>query len=130
MANYRRGHVGPGFQSSAAEWQIPVDRCSQFWDHHLVVIVGEDRISRFARNHAGARKPLQRFLYIASKAEWPHFPAVKRTFATTDYAPESGTLIFDIGGNRYRLVAHVDFAEQIMVIQSVMTHGEYNRECF
>ena len=95
-----------------------------------MVIVGEDRVSRFARKHAGARKPLQRFLHIAGKAEWPHFPAVKRTFATTDYAPETGTLIFDIGGNRYRLTAHVDFAEQILVIQSVRTHEEYNRETF
>jgi len=67
------------------------------------VVVGEDRVSGFAREHAGARKPLQRFLHIAGKAERPHFPAVKRTFATTDYAPETGTPIFDIGGNKYRL---------------------------
>ena len=95
-----------------------------------MVIVGQDRITGFARKHAGARKALQRFLYIAGRAEWPHYPAVKGTFPATDYAPETGTLIFDIGGNRYRLIAYVDFTEQIMVIHSVMTHEEYNREIF
>jgi len=39
-------------------------------------------------------------------------------------------LIFDIGGNKYRLIANVDFDEQIMVIKSVMTHEGYSRENF
>jgi len=34
-----------------------------------------------------------------------YFPAVKETFPATDYAPSTGTLIFDIGGNKYRLIA-------------------------
>ena len=47
-----------------------------------------------------------------------------------DYAPSTGVLIFNIGGNKYRLIATVDFDERIMVIKSVMTHEEYNRENF
>jgi hypothetical protein len=46
----------------------------------------------------------------------------------TDYAPATGTLIFDIGGNKYRLIARVDFEEQMLFIQTVMTHEKYNRE--
>ena len=79
-------------------------------------------------NTPTSRKPLQRFLEIARAAEWPHFPAVKTTFATVDYAPSTGTLIFDIGGNKYRVVAVVDFEEQTRFIRSVLTHEEYNRE--
>ena len=59
---------------------------------------------------------------------WPHFPAVKETFPATDYAPATGTLIFNIGGNKYRLIARVDFEEQLLVIQTVLTHQEYDRE--
>jgi len=93
-----------------------------------VIILGELRVNKFARRYAAARKPLQRFLEIARKASWPHFPAVKGTFPTTDYAPETQSLIFNIGGNKYRLIAYVDFGEQMLIIQSVMTHEEYNRE--
>ena len=95
-----------------------------------MVIIGELRVNKFGRRYVAARKPLQRFLDIVRKASWPHFPAVKGTFPTTDYARETETLIFNIGGNKYRLIAHVDFVEQILVIQSVSTHEEYNRETF
>jgi mRNA-degrading endonuclease HigB of HigAB toxin-antitoxin module len=37
-------------------------------------------------------------------------------------------MIFDIAGNHFRLTARVDFEMQIMVIQAVMTHEQYNRE--
>jgi mRNA interferase HigB len=93
-----------------------------------VKVYGEAAIARFARKHAASRKPLQRFSEIARAATWPHVPAVKLTFATVDYAPSTGTLIFDIGGNKYRLVARVDFEEEVLYIESVMTHEEYGRE--
>ena len=91
-------------------------------------VYGEAAITKFAAKHAASRKPLQRFLEMVRSAEWPHFPAVKRTFAATDYAPSTGTLIFDVGGNKYRIIARVDFREQMLFIESVMTHEEYNRE--
>jgi mRNA interferase HigB len=95
---------------------------------NAVKVFGEAAITKFARKHADSRRPLQRFLEIARAADWPHFPAVKLSFAATDYAPSTGTLIFDIGGNKYRLVARVDFREQMLFIQNVMTHEKYTRE--
>ena len=70
------------------------------------------------------------FLAIANAANWRHFPAVRQSFPAADYAPATGTIIFDIGGNKYRLISSVDFAEQLLFIQSVLTHEEYNREKF
>jgi mRNA interferase HigB len=93
-----------------------------------VKVFGEAAIAAFAKKHPASRKPLQRFVTIARNAIWPHFPAVKQTFPTTDYAPSTGTLIFNIGGNKYRLIARVDFEERLFVIQIVLTHREYDRE--
>ncbi|MCC6361958.1 MAG: type II toxin-antitoxin system HigB family toxin [Bryobacterales bacterium] len=91
-------------------------------------VYGESAIAKFAKQHAASRKPLARFLEMVRDAKWPHFPAVKQTFQAADYAPSSGTLIFDIGGHKYRLVARVDFEEQILYVESVMTHEKYDRE--
>jgi mRNA interferase HigB len=85
-------------------------------------------MEQFARQHADARKPLSRFLAIARIAAWKHFPEVKQTFPATDYAATTGTLIFDIGGNKYRLITLVSFEKQTLLIDRVLTHGEYNRE--
>jgi mRNA interferase HigB len=67
---------------------------------------------------------------IAGSAVWPHFPGVKETFPATDYAPATGTLIFNLGGNKYRLIARVDFEEQLLAIETVLTHREYDRKEF
>jgi len=95
-----------------------------------VRVLGEAVLARFAEKHAGARAPLQRFLEIARNAEWRHYPAVKDTFRATDLGKRTGRLIFDIGGNKYRLIASVDFAEQLLVIEQVLTHEDYEREIF
>ena len=93
-----------------------------------VTVYGEAAVEEFAKQHAASRKPLARFLAIARAASWKHFPEVTQTFPATDYAPATGTLIFEIGGNKYRLIARVDFEEQMLFIQAVMTHEKYNRE--
>jgi mRNA interferase HigB len=93
-----------------------------------VKVFDETVIAGFAKKHPASRKPLQRFVTIARAALWPHFPAVKGTFPATDYAPATGTIILNIGGNKYRLIARVDFEEQLLVIQTILTHQEYNRE--
>jgi mRNA interferase HigB len=93
-----------------------------------VKVFGETVIAGFATKHPASRKPLQRFATTARAAVWPHFPALKETFLATDYTPAAGTLVFNIGGNKYRLIARVDFEEQLLAIQTVLTHREYDRE--
>ena len=106
----------------------PLDRSSQNWEHREVKVFGETVIAGFAKKHPASRKPLQRFAAIARSALWPHFPAVKETFPATDYAPATGTLVFNVGGNKYRLIARVDFEEQLLAIQTVLTQRKYDRE--
>ncbi len=89
---------------------------------------GEAKIEKFAKKYPSSRGPLRGFLKIVREAEWPYFPAVKQSFPAADYVQSSGTLIFDIGGNKYRLVARVDFVEQILYVESVLTHEQYDRE--
>jgi len=84
-----------------------------------VKVFGEAVIAGIDKKHPASRKPLQRFVTIARAALWPHFPAVKETFPATDYAPATGTLIFNIAGNKYRLIGRIDFEEELLAIQTV-----------
>jgi len=36
-------------------------------------------------------------------------------------------VVFNIGGNNYRLVTKIDFSETIVVVEDVMTHPEYSK---
>jgi len=91
-------------------------------------VYGEAVLAKFAGRHAAARKPLQRFLEIARGADWPHFPAVKQTFPSTDLGQKTGKAIFNIGGNKYRVIAVVNFEKEALLIEEVLTHEKYNRE--
>ncbi len=91
-----------------------------------VEVYGEATVAKFSRKHPASRKPLQRFLEIVKQSNWQHFAAVRNTFASADYV--SGRLVFNLGGNKYRLIASVDFDDQILVVDEVMTHEEYDRE--
>ena len=93
-----------------------------------MIVFREAVVAEFAARHSASRSALGRFLRLARAADWPHFLAVKRTFPATDYAPATGMLIFNVGGNEYRVVARVNFEKQSIVIDRVLTHEEYNRE--
>jgi mRNA interferase HigB len=91
-------------------------------------ISGHETLREFSGAHAAARRPLARFIELAVIAEWKSLIEVKQSFPSVDYAPASGLLIFNIGGNQFRLTARVDFAEQILVIDSIVTHASYSKE--
>lgn len=59
-----------------------------------------------------------------------NFQDTRATFGQTDVAKgRKGrtATIFDIGGNKYRIVAHVDYLRQTVKIEAVMDHGEYDK---
>lgn len=63
-----------------------------------------------------SRRPLSRFLVLSRAAEWVQFPDPKESFPGAAYISGTGTIIFNIGGNKYRLVARVDFEDQSVYI--------------
>jgi len=91
-------------------------------------VYGEAVLAKFAGKHAAARKPLQRFLGIVREADWPHFPALKQTLPAADLGRRTGKTIFDIAGNKYRVIAVVNFEKQALLIEEAWTHEEYSRE--
>jgi mRNA interferase HigB len=68
---------------------------------------------------------------LARRARWQNFQNTKATFGQTDAAiGDTGrtATIFDIGGNKYRIVAHVDYMRQTIKIEAVMDHKEYDKK--
>jgi len=51
------------------------------------------------------------------------FAEVKHSFNTVDFvAPH---VVFDIGGNKYRLIAEMNFMRRVLFIRHILTHNEY-----
>jgi mRNA interferase HigB len=82
-------------------------------------------LDRFARGHATARRPLARWEKIVMAATWKNLVDVQRTFRHADLVDDE--IIFNIGGNKYRLAAVVDFKSQTVLVTDVHTHAEYDK---
>lgn len=61
-----------------------------------------------------------------SDANWGDFAQLKRTFNSADYVA-GGKVVFDIGGNKYRLVGLIGYRTKRIFVLFVGTHAEYDR---
>ena len=62
----------------------------------------------------------------ASDAQWKDFAELKKTFNSADYVA-NGKVVFDIGGNKYRLVGLIGYRTQRIFVLFVGTHAEYDK---
>ena len=59
-------------------------------------------------------------------ADWRDMATIKRRYRHASFVGDN-RVIFNIGGNKYRLVVHVNFDFGIVYIKFVGTHAEYDR---
>lgn len=88
-------------------------------------IINESELHSFAKKHSSARKPLAHWAGVTKSAAWKSFTEIRETFRTADYVKEQ--VVFDIGGNSYRLISSIDYLAQRVFVLEVMTHAEYDR---
>jgi mRNA interferase HigB len=60
---------------------------------------------------------------VAKRATWASFADVRQTFNMADFV--APYVVFDIGGNKYRLIAEINFTRKVLLIRGIMTHQEY-----
>lgn len=53
------------------------------------------------------------------------FNELKKTFPSMDYVDHRYT-VFDIGGNKYRLITEIDYSAYVVNIKRIWTHAEYS----
>lgn len=75
--------------------------------------------------HGEAESSLPNWKKTVAEAVWTSFPEVNETFNSADWY--KGAIIFDIGGNNFRLIAICRFELSRLYIDKVLTHEEYDK---
>ena len=88
-------------------------------------IISNSALMAFAAVHPQADEPLQGWRRVIEKNRFGNWAELKATFNTVDKVGELA--IFDIGGNKYRLIAYIRFNKQIAYIKAVLTHQDYDK---
>jgi mRNA interferase HigB len=76
--------------------------------------------------HEDARVPLERWYTVAEDAQWKGLTDIRKDFASADFVGNQH-YVFNIGGNKYRLVVVVKFMMGYLFIRFVGTHNEYDK---
>ena len=88
-------------------------------------VISKRRLREFWEQYPNARAPLEAWHQIAKHAEWENFSDVRRAFRTADRVGK--LTVFNIGGNKYRLIAAIHFNRERLFVRHVLTHAEYDR---
>jgi mRNA interferase HigB len=76
---------------------------------------------------SSSARPLEAWFADVRHADWDGPADVKADFGSTVDFVGDNRVIFDIAGNRYRLIVHIAYRFKRVLVKFVGTHAEYNR---
>ncbi len=88
-------------------------------------VIAKPALVKFWTKHPNSEEPLQTWFSTMKKGKFRDFVQLKQTFRNADYV--DGLTVFDIGGNKYRLIASIHYNVGQVYILDVLTHAEYDR---
>lgn len=88
-------------------------------------IIEKKTLVAFYREHQDAEVALKEWYAKAEDADWNNFAQVKQTFNSAD-SVGNNRVVFNIKGNRYRLVTLVLSRIKMVYIRFIGTHKEYD----
>jgi mRNA interferase HigB len=99
--------------------------------HNVYVrIAGKLKLQDFWCIHPEARIPLERWVTVVENAEWANWAQLKSTFRSADLVKEGikNFVVFNVGGNKYRLITTVNYQGRVVIVGLALTHREYDAE--
>ncbi len=88
-------------------------------------IISKRRLQKFWRKIPSAEKPLLSWYETVKKVDWENFSDVRETFRHADVYRDC--VIFDIGGNKFRLITKIRYQKKRVYIRFVLTHSDYDK---
>ena len=93
-------------------WVISKRRLREFWN---------------SPSGKGSQTQLESWYQVVDNARWEQWGDVKRTYgASADLVGDC--VVFDIGGNKFRLVTRIRFQSHRVFVLKVMPHSEYDKD--
>ena len=97
-------------------------------------VISRKKLIEKSRDYPDAATPLDTWYRISKKAFWTNISAVRAVYPHAD--PVGECVVFNIGGNKYRLITHIDYAAPAsgdkrafggrVLIFDVLNHKEYD----
>ena len=90
------------------------------------IIAKRTLVQFWESGHGDAEQPLKAWHAMAKAAGWSDPSEIKAKFATASFLANN-RVVFNISGNKYRLVVKVDYAIKAVYIRFIGSHAEYDK---
>jgi len=94
-------------------------------------VISKPRLRAFWRRYPEAEAPLKTWWKIATRARWATIADVRATFPQADAVTlkcGKTVTVFNVGGNKFRLIVAIVYHAHTVYIKHVLTHSEYDAE--
>jgi len=89
-------------------------------------IISRKALRTYWEKHPQSEEVLNDWFRKIKRNEATNFTELRKTFPSADIFGDC--LVFNVGGNNFRVIAHVDFDLQIIWIRAVLSHAEYSKD--
>ena len=89
-------------------------------------VISKRTLIKFYEEHADAKTALEVWHSDARKSEWKTPEDIKQFYASASFLKDN-RVVFNIKGNDYRLIVHIDYLRKIVRVKFIGTHAQYDK---
>ena len=89
-------------------------------------LISERKLREFWQQHSESENAMREWIKTVRLADWNNFSDVRETFNHADIY--GGCTIFDVGGNKYRIIGKIAYQIKVVFIRFVLTHSVYDKK--
>ncbi|MCK9510334.1 MAG: type II toxin-antitoxin system HigB family toxin [Pigmentiphaga sp.] len=87
-------------------------------------VIAKPILVAFWAQHPAATSALQAWYRLMTSHDFHDFHNLRNTFASADLV--DGLTVFNLGGNKYRLIASIHYNRRKVYVRQILTHTEYD----
>lgn len=92
---------------------------------HSMRVIALRTIKQFIGKHDDAREPALAWYRQVLGADWASPADVKREIGSASILKD-GRAVFNIGGNKYRIVVWINYPYRVVYVRFIGTHRQYD----
>ena len=88
-------------------------------------VITQKRIWEAKQKYPGSASALDGWYRVIKSNQFVNFSELKKSFNSVDKVDD--IYVFNVGGNKLRIIANIHFTRQRIYIRAVLTHKEYDK---
>lgn len=91
-----------------------------------MVVITKSKVIEFYNEYPASKEALLKWYHLTLLSNWVNYHSIKETFNSVD-SIGNDRYVFNISGNRYRLVALIHFSTRTVYVRFLGTHTQYDK---